>query len=99
MQTRQAKIAGTIDYLAPDHIQAPWDPKPAWDIYSLGCTLYFAVTGRVPFPEGTTEEKLRAHLEKEPRDPQELNPRLSRQFVDVIRRMMAKDPQERLASA
>ncbi len=99
LQTRQVKIAGTVDYLAPDHIQAPWDPKPAWDIYSLGCTLYYAVTGRVPYPEGTTEEKLRAHLEKQPRDPQELNPRLSREFIDIIQEMMAKDPQDRLASA
>jgi hypothetical protein len=97
--SRSARIVGTADYLAPDHIQAPWDPKPAWDIYSLGCTLYYAVTGRVPFPEGTTEEKLRAHLEKEPVDPRELNPGLSPAFVAVLKQMMAKDPQSRPASA
>ncbi|MCS7238293.1 MAG: serine/threonine protein kinase [Thermoguttaceae bacterium] len=97
--TRQAKIAGTVDYLAPDHITAPWDPKPAWDIYSLGCTLYYAVTGRVPFPEGSTEEKMRAHLEKRPVDPRELNPKLSPELCELITQMMAKDPQERPASA
>lgn len=97
--TRQAKIAGTVDYLAPDHITAPWDPKPAWDIYSLGCTLYFVVTGKVPFPEGTTEDKIRAHLEKQPPDPRELNPKISPEFAEIIAQMMAKAPQDRPASA
>ena len=96
---RKMKIMGTADYLAPDQIQAPWDPRPAWDIYSLGCTLYYAVTGRVPFPEGSTEEKIRAHLEKEPPDPREFNPRLPDEFVAVVREMMAKDPSARPATA
>ena len=51
---RYGKIVGTADYLSPDHILSPWNPVPAWDIYSLGCTLYYAVTGKVPFPGGTT---------------------------------------------
>jgi len=54
---RYGKIVGTADYLSPDHIKSPWEPTPAWDIYSLGCTLYYAVTGKVPFPGGTTSEK------------------------------------------
>ena len=33
---RHGKIAGTADYLSPDHIQSPRDPTPAWDVYSLG---------------------------------------------------------------
>jgi hypothetical protein len=98
-EARKIKIMGTADYLAPDQIQAPWDPRPTWDIYSLGCTLYYAVTGRVPFPEGTTEEKIRAHLEKDPPDPREFNPRLPDDFVTVVRQMMAKDPGARPATA
>ena len=47
---RYGKIVGTADYLSPDQIRDPWNPTPAWDIYSLGCTLYYAVTGKVPFP-------------------------------------------------
>jgi len=42
---RFGKIVGTADYLSPDHVKSPWNPTPAWDIYSLGCTLYYAVTG------------------------------------------------------
>ncbi len=66
---RYGKIVGTADYLSPDHILSPWNPVPAWDIYSLGCTLYYAVTGKVPFPGGTTSDKARAHCELETAGP------------------------------
>jgi len=96
---RFGKTVGTADYISPDHIKAPWAPTPAWDIYSLGCTLYYAVTSKVPFPGGTTGEKARAHCDLRPLDPRRFNPRLSAEFVDVLADMMAKDPQERIASA
>jgi len=96
---RLGKIVGTADYLSPDHIEAPWNPTPAWDIYSLGCTLYYAVTGKVPFPGGATLDKVRAHRQLRPLDPRRLNPNLSSSFVDVIADMMAKNPAERIASA
>ncbi len=96
---RFGKIAGTADYLSPDHIQSPFDPKPAWDIYSLGCTLYYAVTGKVPFPRPTTQEKVRAHCEQQPIDPRRLNKDLDESFAEVIWEMMAKDPSERTPTA
>ena len=96
---RHGKIVGTVDYISPDHIAEPSNPTPAWDIYSLGCTLYYAVTGKVPFPGGTTSDKARAHCELRPLDPRRLNPRLSAEFVDVLAEMMAKDPAQRLQSA
>ena len=96
---RYGKIVGTADYLSPDHITSPWEPTPAWDIYSLGCTLYYAVTGKVPFPGGTTADKVRAHCELRPLDPRRLNPGLSSEFVDVMADMMAKEPAQRIPSA
>ena len=96
---RYGKIVGTADYLSPDHILSPWSPVPAWDIYSLGCTLYYAVTGKVPFPGGTTSDKARAHCGLKPLDPRRLNHQLSDSFVDVVADMMAKDPAQRIASA
>lgn len=96
---RFGKIVGTADYLAPDHIQAPWDPTPAWDIYSLGCTLYYAVTGKVPFPGGTTADKVRAQRELRPLDPRRLNPTLSVPFLELLAELMAKDPAERISTA
>lgn len=96
---RFGKIVGTADYISPDQIERPWEPTPAWDIYSLGCTLYYAVTGKVPFPGGTTVDKIRAHLTLRPLDPRRLNPRLSADFVDVMADMMAKDPAQRIQTA
>ena len=96
---RYGKIVGTADYLSPDHIRSPWSPVPAWDVYSLGCTLYYAVTGKVPFPGGTTSDKARAHCDLKPLDPRRLNHRLSDAFVDVVADMMAKDPAQRVPSA
>jgi len=96
---RFGKIVGTADYLSPDHIMRPWDPTPAWDIYSLGCTLYYAVTGKVPFPRGSTADKARAHCELRPLDPRRLNPQLDAAFVEVMADMLAKDPAERIPSA
>jgi len=97
--SRFGKIVGTADYTSPDHVKSPWDPSPLWDIYSLGGTLYYAVTGSVPFPGGTTADKARAHQEFRPVDPRRLNPALSNGFVDVMADMMAKDPAQRIPSA
>jgi serine/threonine protein kinase len=96
---RFGRIVGTADYLSPDHVQNPCNPTPAWDIYSLGCTLYYAATGKVPFPGGTTADKIQAHLKLRPLDPRRLNPALSNPFIEVLAEMMAKDPRERTPSA
>lgn len=95
---KQTKVVGTADYLSPDQVKSPGNPKPVWDIYSLGCTLYYIVTGKVPYPGGTPSEKVKAHLDEniQPLDPCRLNPLLSRDFVDVIGDMMAKNPDERI---
>ncbi len=96
---RFGKIVGTADYLSPDHIRDPLHPTPAWDIYSLGCTLYYAVTSKVPFPGGSTADKARAHCELRPLNPRQLNASLSTEFVDILAEMMAKEPADRIRSA
>jgi serine/threonine protein kinase len=96
---RRGRIVGTADYLSPDQVRDPRSPSPAWDIYSLGCTLYYAVTGMVPFPGGTTADKVRAHCEVRPVNPRRLNYRLSPEFVEVMADMMAKEPDQRIPSA
>ena len=96
---RAGKIVGTADYLSPEQITAPREVTPAADIYSLGCTMYYAVTGKVPFPGGTTKEKARRHLEDSPLHPARLNSDLSGEFVELIAEMMDKNPKERLQTA
>jgi len=93
------KIVGTADYMAPEVVTAPDQISAVSDIYSLGCTLYYASTGKVPFPGGTFREKLQRHCETPPWHPHAFNIELSEEFVDVIADMMEKDPDARIQSA
>jgi serine/threonine protein kinase len=96
---RAGKVVGTADYLAPEQIRSPNDVNFLADIYSLGCTLYYAVCGKVPFPGGTAREKARRHCEETPWHPRRFNPDLNEEFIDVIADMMEKDPKARISSA
>ena len=96
---RAGKIVGTADYLSPEQIRTPLSITAVSDIYSLGCTLYYAVTGKVPFPGGTPKSKARRHLEETPWHPRRFNEEVSDDFVDLIGDMMEKDPRERIQSA
>ena len=93
------KIVGTADYLSPEQIRRPRDIGPESDLYSLGCTLYYAVTGKVPFPGGDSRSKCKRHCEQTPWHPRRFAPDLSEDFVDVIADMMEKDPARRIGSA
>jgi serine/threonine protein kinase len=92
-------LVGTADYLAPETIREPDKIRPVSDVYSLGCTLYYAVTGKVPFPGGTTSEKMRRHLQEVPLNPLHFNPDLSEEFCDAIAAMMDKNPDTRTPTA
>ncbi len=92
------RIVGTMDYIAPEQLLDPDNVGPSADIYSLGCTLYFAVTGKPPFSGGDKKEKAQRHLhtpDKERPDPRDLNPLLSAAFSDVVTNMMLKEPTDR----
>ncbi len=95
---RAGRIVGTADYLSPEHITSPGNLTPASDIYSLGCTLYYAVTGKVPFPGGTSRDKALRHCQDTPLNPRRFNPDLTDDFIDVIAAMMEKDPKRRIQS-
>jgi len=96
---RAGKIVGTADYLAPEQIRSPGDVSHLIDIYSLGCTLYYAITGKVPLPGGTAKDKARRHCEDTPWHPRRFNADLHEEFVEVIADMMEKDPRARVQSA
>jgi serine/threonine protein kinase len=96
---RAGKIAGTPDYLSPEQIKTPHEITPASDVYSLGCTLYYAVTGKVPFPGGTAGEKARRHCEETPWHPRRFNPDINEEFVEIIADLMEKDPESRVQTA
>ncbi len=96
---RAGKIVGTADYLSPEQIKTPLQVEPVSDIYSLGCTLYYAVCGKVPFPGGDTSSKVKRHLSETPWHPRRFVPNISEEFVDIIADMMEKDPSARTQSA
>ena len=98
-ESEKQHTVGTADYLSPEQITTPSKLTTSCDIYSLGCTLYYAVTGKVPFPGGTTREKARKQCYDQPIDPRRLNPDLDSEFVDVLADLMAKDPADRIPSA
>jgi serine/threonine protein kinase len=95
----QGYVVGTMDYLAPEQAKNPVGVGPRSDIYSLGCTLYFALTGQPPFPGGTAGEKIHRHRTEEPTPVPQLNPSIHPAFIGLVRKMMAKHPDQRFASA
>jgi len=98
-ETGPRHIVGTPDFIAPEAITSPGDVRRSSDIYSLGCTLYYAVTGKVPFPGGGTREKLRRHLEEAPLAPTLFAPSLDPELAELIANMTYKRVEGRIGSA
>lgn len=90
---------GTADYISPEQYLDSYQVDARADLYSLGCTFYFALTGKVPFPFETSAEKLKAHLKKKARPVQELRADAPRQVVAIVAKLMAKRPENRLQTA
>ena len=88
---------GTADFLAPEQARDAAAAGPAADIYSLGCTFYFCLTGEPPFPGGSFTEKVLRHINDPPTDPARRCD-APNGVLDLVRRMMRKDPSERPAS-
>ena len=86
---------GTPDYIAPEQIRDAHSADIRADIYSLGCTFYFLLTGQPPFPEGSVSQKIAAHLERTPRSVSDLRSDLPVGLAQVVERMMAKSPDRR----
>jgi len=92
-------VVGTMDYIAPEQTYDPTGVDARADLYSLGCTLYYAASGRPPFPGGTSKEKIYRQRRDDPDALQDLRPDLPRGFVALVRRFMVKNPVERVGSA
>jgi hypothetical protein len=96
--TGTGSFLGTIDYVAPE--QALGERVDArTDVYSLGCLLFHALTGTVPFPLDNDLAKLYAHGSQPPPSPLERAPDLPAAFEPLLARAMAKAPDDRYLSA
>lgn len=90
---------GTPGYMAPEQIKAPQKVGPAADVFGLGCTLYYALTGQPPFPGGTREEKERRTLAGSPPALRALAPDVDIALAEIVESMMRPSPADRIESA
>jgi serine/threonine protein kinase len=95
----QTGMLGTLDYIAPEQIQASAQVDGRADIYALGAMAYQMLTGELPFKHANPGALLMAHLMQPPPDPRELVADLSEDAAYALRRAMAKDPHDRWRTA
>ena len=87
-------VLGTADYLAPEQaVSSVVDIRA--DIYALGGTLYFMLTGRSPFPDGTIAHKLVCHQREEPVPVTDFRADVPAELLAVLAKMMKKNPADR----
>ncbi|HVN31636.1 MAG TPA: serine/threonine-protein kinase [Thermoanaerobaculaceae bacterium] len=93
--TQTGIVSGTPHYISPEQIAGMKDIDGRADVYSLGATLFHMVTGRTPFEGSSPMVVVAKHLHEEPEDPRTLVPGLGAGICAVIRRMMARDRNQR----
>jgi serine/threonine-protein kinase len=93
--TKVGVVVGTIDFLAPEQAVNASRVDIRADIYSLGCTFYYLLTGSVPFSGATAMEKLLKHRCDEPPPVEQRRPEVSDALAAVVRKMMAKRADDR----
>jgi len=93
--TKEGTFMGTPDYAAPEQANSSHTVDIRADLYSLGCTFYYLLTGRVPFPGGALVDKLLKHRLEEPTAVEALRPDVAPAVAGVVRKLMAKKPADR----
>jgi serine/threonine protein kinase len=93
--TQEGAVMGTPDYIAPEQAIESHTVDIRGDLYSLGCTFYYLLTGKPPFPGGTLAEKLVKHQLQEPTPVEQLRSDVSPRVAAVVRMLMAKRPEDR----
>jgi YVTN family beta-propeller protein len=97
--TASGGFVGSLDYVAPEQIRGE-RVDARTDVYALGCVLYEALAGRVPFAEQEEKvAKIYAHLQRPPRPLSEVAPGLPPELDEVVSRALEKDPERRFPSA
>lgn len=96
--TSHDQVMGTYDYIAPEQAKRSHSVDIRADVYSLGCTFYFLLTGRPPFPDTSIPQKLLAHQLDDPEAVSSFREDVSDDVEAVMNRMMAKSPGDRFAS-
>src|SRR5262249_42437182 len=85
--TRHGAVIGTPDYVAPEQLENPHGADIRADLYSLGCTFYFLLSGQVPFPGGTLIQKLDRQRWEHPQSVDQLRSEVPAAVAAVVRRL------------
>lgn len=93
--TRTGTTVGTVDYMSPEQARDSGAADIRSDLYSLGSTWFYLVTGQSPFPEGGLGERLIRLMNDPPPDARVINPQVSDETWAVLSRLLAKDPDDR----
>jgi serine/threonine-protein kinase len=88
-------IVGTADYLSPEQATNANAVDIRSDLYSLGCSLYFLLTGQPPFPDGALMQKILLHQQGEPIPIEEFRNDVPQGVRAIVKRLMAKRPDDR----
>lgn len=91
-------LLGTVDYMAPEQAFLPHQVDERADVYALGCTLYYLLTGQPPFNKGSMTTRLLMHRSVAPPAIALFRPEVPAELVAICERMMAKDPAKRIRS-
>jgi serine/threonine protein kinase len=91
-------LASGLDCASPESIMDPASASFASDQYSLGCIMYYCLTGQYPFPGNNAVEKMMAHQSKQPPPLQEVAPDTPPELVVAVERLMQKKPEDRYPS-
>ncbi|MCA9142058.1 MAG: protein kinase [Planctomycetaceae bacterium] len=97
--THNESILGTADYLSPEQALDSHNVDTRTDIYSLGCTCYYMLTGHPPFPEGSVAQRLMSHQSKSPKAIEKIRKDAPTDLVTIVEKMIAKSPDNRYQSA
>jgi serine/threonine protein kinase len=93
--TAAHQIFGTVDFISPEQARSARSADIRSDIFSLGCTFYYMLTGRPPFPGETAMEKLTARIADGPIPLRSLRSDVPPELEEVLLKMLARDPVER----
>ena len=93
--TVEGQAMGTPDFMAPEQILSALDVDIRADIYSLGATLYYLLTGRPPFPSNSPYDIYQAHISRDLEPLNQVRPELPSELAYLVDKLMAKEPSKR----
>ncbi|OYP29845.1 serine/threonine protein kinase [Rhodopirellula sp. MGV] len=92
-------VLGTADYLAPEQALNSHSVDHRADIYGLGCTMYYVLTGQPPFNQGTLAQRIAMHQKEMPKPIRQIRPDVPGELEGICVKMIQKDPKFRYQTA